>query len=423
MPVRSRHWWSTSTVPLQRHVVTSALLLISACSGGTPTSAVTTPPPATQPNPVPFQPVETRVGALDETGYFSLEISPDMKYLLWQETTGGVPGPIWTCGIDPQSAALIPADCRGFRGPTVLLPSAPQWGIDADGVFYVTIDATGAFVIGRPTSNTTGTLTRVAGLTNTSRQYPYPTRVATRAKPLIAYLQNDSQGRPQLFYMDLATPTVETALTTGPVDMSYGTPSFLFTIYRWFSGLPILAYGANDAIGRLQIKEVDFSQGAPTSRFVTNDAYDHVDYFPALRSGQRTMVGGVDTRAIGAFAVRNESNGQYVEARRVDVSTVSALAQPTMAASFELFEWDGKAYASFLVLDGGRKPGSFPAEIWVTSLDDGSLRRRISAPETLFRMDPEYFVGPRGVSVFYYAKRGSKPGFELYRATTGLGTN
>jgi hypothetical protein len=300
--------------------------------------------------------------------------------------------------------------------------SAPQWGVDATGQFYITVDASGEFVIGRPLSATTGTLTKVGGLTNKTRQYPYPSRIATRAKSLIAYLQEDSFQRPQLYYLDLSNPNVETALTMGPVDQYGGQPSFLFTIYRWFSGQPILTYGANDAMNRLQIKEVDFSTASPTTRWVTQEAYDHVDNFPAIFGGQRTMIGGVNTLAVGAFAARNVTDGYYTDTRRIDITGQSALAQPQMACSFEPFEWQGMSYASFLALDGGRKPGSFPSEVWLTSLADSATLRRLSGTETLNRMDPEYFLGTSAVWVFYYAtKGGATPSFSLYRSTTGLG--
>ena len=125
-----------------------AALFVVACAGNSTSATAPVAPAST------FTPNDVRVGALDNTGYFALEVSPDMKYLLWQESAGGIPGPVWTCAIDPDTAELTPA-----------------------------ISGTGEMVLVRPTGATTGTISQLGVAANTTRKYPYPSRIAARAQP------------------------------------------------------------------------------------------------------------------------------------------------------------------------------------------------------------------------------------------------
>ena len=61
-------------------------------------------------------------------------------------------------------------------------------------------------------------------------------------------------------------------------------------------------------------------------------------------------------------------------------------------------------------------PGSFPAEVWLTSLSDGTVLRRVSGNEALYRLDPEVFLGCTQAWVFYYGHSPNSSTFELRRA-------
>jgi hypothetical protein len=179
--------------------------------------------------------------------------------------------------------------------------------------------------------------------------------------------------------------------------------------------MPRFVWGFNDAAGKVQIRELDVSAAAAPVA-VTADSFDHVDDFPSIVAGTRTLVGGIDSRAVGAV---HQWNGSRYEKVR-DITPTSAFANPQMAASFEPFTWNGRAWATFIVLDGGRTPSRFPGEVWLTSLEDGSAPRLVSAPTTAARLDPEYFLGAREAWVFYYARYPSSPGYALRRARLGL---
>ncbi|MFM7204828.1 MAG: hypothetical protein ACKO6N_28985 [Myxococcota bacterium] len=367
-----------------------------------------------------FVPDEIMLGD-PATGYYSVEISPDMRFMVWQEVIGGTAGPVWSCGLDPVDATLIPPDGRGFRLDNIPSRAAPQFGIDQTGVFFVTVDATGRFLIVRPTGPTTATVQTLSTSPDTSRAYPYPTRIPGRAGALVAFIANDTSSRPQIHLVDTANPGVVHALTSGPIDMNGTSPSFVVTVFRWFPGVPELTWGFNDSAGRLQIRTADLTSFGAAPVAVTAEPHDHVDSFPAILRGERVLVGGIDSTTVGAFytlnSASNSASGMYTITRRIEPT--SALASPMMASSFEPFEFGGRRYASYQVLDGGRTPGQVPSEIWTVDLDTGRTWR-ISDGRTLNRMDPEYFLGRDEVFVIHYARVPASEGFRLYRARTGI---
>jgi hypothetical protein len=194
-------------------------------------------------------------------------------------------------------------------------------------------------------------------------------------------------------------------------------PSFVVTVYRWFPGTTQLSWGFNDASLRLQLRGIDVAVSGAVPVTLTDEAHDHVDAFPAILRGEAVLVGGINSTADGALYTRASSNAPFRIARTL--TQPSAFAMPMMAASYEPFEWNGGRYATYIVLDGGRKPSEFPAEVWLTNLDTG-VARRLSSPVRLNRLDPEYFLGTTEAFVFHYARPTNGVGFRLYRARTGL---
>lgn len=73
-----------------------------------------------------------------------------------------------------QIGTRMARPARALRRRWVAVTGAPR---------PITIDGAGTFVSGRSTSGIAGTLARIAGPINPSRQYPCPTRIAARAKP------------------------------------------------------------------------------------------------------------------------------------------------------------------------------------------------------------------------------------------------
>jgi hypothetical protein len=173
---------------------------------------------------------------------------------------------------------------------------------------------------------------------------------------LIAFLQNDAMGRPQINVLDTLAPAVVRELTAGPIDFNGTVPSFVITVYRWFPGLPELSWGFNDAAGRLQIRAVDLQNFSAPPRDITDEPHDHVDSFPAVLGSEAILVGGVDSTAVGALYTRANATSPFRIQRRFE--QVSQLVNPMMAASFEPFQRQGRRFASDIVLDGGRGPGA-----------------------------------------------------------------
>jgi hypothetical protein len=88
-------------------------------------------------------------------------------------------------------------------------------------VFFVTVDATGRLLLVRPTGPTTADVESLSTPPDASRAYPYATRIPGRAGALIAFLANDTAGRPQIHVVDTERPdagdTLATAFNAGVV--------------------------------------------------------------------------------------------------------------------------------------------------------------------------------------------------------------
>jgi hypothetical protein len=371
---------------------------------------------------------DIRVGDAN-TGYFSVEISPSMKYLSWQEVAGGslswremfngVPRGTWIASLDPDTADLKPADGKGINIANIRISGAPQWGVDKRGEFLIAIDADGRLLQIRPTGGS-GVETKIIPIAaDASRRFPYASRLPERNEAFVIFMQNDAQGRPQIMMVDLAAPASLRPITSGPTDRNGRMPTFVITVYRWFEGLPIFTYGFNGADGKIQMKEVDVSAPGLDIRPVTTGGFDHVDDFPFVLNGAKHLLGGVDSKAKGALHRFNPVTGQYETVKSIEpIGTQHK--DPQMVASLEPFQFKGAPYATFIVLDGGRGPSNYPGEVWVTGLNADGKAWRINGPERLNRMDPEVFVGRSKAWVFYYARTPDKANFELRRAETGL---
>ena len=371
---------------------------------------------------------DVRVGDAG-TGYFSVEISPSMKYLSWQEVAGGnlswqemfngVPRGTWIASLDPDTADLAPADGKGTSIANIRISGAPQWGVDRRGEFLIAIDAEGRLLQIRPTGASTVETTVIPLPADSSRRFPYASRLPGRDHAYVVFMQNDAQRRPQIMMVDLAAPSALRQVTSGPTDRNGRMPTFVITVYRWFEGLPIFTYGFNGAGGKIQMKEVDASSPSLDMRVVTTGGFDHVDDFPFVMNGEKHLLGGVDSKARGALHRFNRSSGQYETVKTIEpVGTQHR--DPQMVASLEPFQFKGQSYATFIVLDGGRGPSNYPGEVWMTGLGPAGKAWRINGPERLNRMDPEVFVGRSKAWVFYYARTPDKANFELRRAETGL---
>jgi hypothetical protein len=353
-----------------------------------------------------------------------------MKYLAWVET-GNRQAQAWVAKVDPNTGDISPKDGRGFSLgaiPRNGITGQPQWGQDSAGFFVVVLNAQGQIVLARPQAAGAPQLTTLATPADPSRQFIFPSRIPNRSGAYLSYLKM-SQGRSlSLWYVDTANPTVEVPLTQGDaggyeIINKQGrpgrAPALYITIQRWFEGQPMLVHGYMNGAGKLQVRLVDLRSGTPKIFPVTNDNLNHVDDFPFFLGNKLYLLGGINTSAVGALYGQTAGSSTFSLLRQF-APKASALRTPAWASSFEPFLWKNKPYASFQLLDQGPPTAGVPGEIWIASLLDNSVLRRICGPETMRRNDPEFYIGTKQAWVYYYGRQNESSPWELHRCETGL---
>lgn len=356
-----------------------------------------------------------------------------MRFLCWIEE--GSPNRIWLCSLNRDTGELVPANGQGVLVTETGSTGAPQWGQDSSGYFLVTLDGSGRLVLARPTLNPDGTadasLTVLATAANPTRAFPYPSRVSNSPGYLV-YQQADSNNPPrqQLWYLNLASPTLEFPITQGPVASigQFGLPPFLVNIQRWFyrlesngDGLPVVAFGNADAasaVPRVRVEQLDLSAAPPTSSQISGTNPALLDPFPFLYQGERYLIAGVNATATGGVFARDGQGSYSVQINSIRPDS-SSLLQPSNFASCEPFLYKQKVYSAFQVNEPGA-PGTGNGEIWLTSVFDNSLLRKISGEGLSRRADPEFFIGNSKVWVYYYARLQNFGKWQLHRVETGL---
>ncbi len=364
--------------------------------------------------------------------YVNIEFSPDMRFASWIELSASPlqPARAWLTGIVADTGDLIPLDGRGsliteiYNGGFVL--GSPQWGEDATGPFVIAISREHQLVMARPINAVSSEITILPTPPNPTRYYPYPAKLPSRDHAYVAYLQKDTAGDVQAWYIDLADPTVEHQVTFGPPGLypPLNVPPLSVDIHRWFYDEPVFVYGYSDTVThKLQIKQFDVSQPEQEPIPITADQFDHMDEFPAVIAGERYLIGGINNEAIGKLYERPPGSEVYAPIQTIEPAA-TLLMTPTSAVGFETFVWEGQAYASYQIRNDSRSilARTEPGEVWVTSLFDDSFSQRVSSAEPLVRADPEFYLGTSDVWVFYHAKPTSGNGvWELRRARSRIG--
>jgi hypothetical protein len=140
-----------------------------------------------------FLPEDIRIG--DTTiNYVNPELSPTGNYLIWIEidTTNGVSGTVWQCGIDPNTGDLIPENGKGFSPFYSNVYARPaDWGIDSIGLYYVGATFAGQVKLDRPTSPTAATVTDIAMPVSNKRRVFYPSQLPGVNKRFVSYILNE----------------------------------------------------------------------------------------------------------------------------------------------------------------------------------------------------------------------------------------
>ncbi len=368
---------------------------------------------------------DVRIGDLS-ADYVNIEFSPDMRYASIIELS--FPIKAWLAGVNPDTGELIPSDGRGVLVAELYnagwAAGSPQWGEDSEGPFVVAINKDYKFVMARPTSPTSATITVLPTAPNPARLYPYPAKLPDRETSFVAYLQADLFGEMQAWYIDLADPERQHKVSDGPQGIypPINASPLELNIHRWFYGEPTFIYGYSDTVsGKVQIMQYDVTRPHRGSVPITDDQYDHMDEFPFPMQGERYLIGGINNEAVGQMYQRPPGSEMYEAIQRF-VPYASDLLTPTSAVGFESFEWEGEAYTSFQIRNASNSilARTEAGEVWLSSLFDPSLMRRVSGPELFVRADPEFYLGTSQVWVYYHAKPVGGGSWQLRRATTGL---
>lgn len=385
----------------------------------------------------PFVANDVMIGA-SNASYIQVEISPDMRFMTWIEQGAGPNGSsiAWLCALDPVSGTLRPSSGRGVRLADIRDTGSPQWGQDATGFYSTTIDVEGRIVIARPALAASGEVTaqmsRLDTPPNQTRTFPYPNRV-NQPGGFVLYQQADPQdaSRQQLWYLDLRSPDQEVQITRGDVAKigQFDLPPFLVNVQRWFSsletnanGIPVATFG--DAVPNpggnqpLTLEQIDFSTSPATRTRVLGTSPQILDPNPFLYQGERFVIGGLNGGPVGVVQRRDAAGSFTVEAARIETSS-TGLSNPGQFASAEPFIRNGRVFTAYQLNEPGF-PGTVNGEIWLASVFDRTLTRRISQPIAMARADPEIFVGREKVWVIYYARQPGAAKWELRRADTGL---
>lgn len=357
------------------------------------------------------------------TFYFNIEFSPDMQYMTFTELVGGTNNMArdWMCTMDKATGA-IGGDGTGKQfllyertGYSPDKQINPQWGVDAQGQFSVTLDNAGKFLIFRPNGNNAPSQTTLSTPSNNTRFLPYPARVPNRSSSLIAYTQRDAQNRIQIWAIDMMNPTNEIQITSGNLGIYPGTNSSPITlsIQRWFwsvpgavtgsAGLPEMIFGFMNSNNKLQIRSANFASGSLVLSDVTNDNYDHIDDFTAVMNNDKYLVGGINNSGEGRLYKYN--GNLYTETKTIK-PTPQTFTNATTCSSFEIFYWKGKYYAVYQILDNNTSalPTGANQETWITSLLDNSINFMVTPKSANVRLDPEFYLGNDKLFVFYSSR-------------------
>jgi hypothetical protein len=338
--------------------------------------------------------------------YWNPEFSSEGHYVVWYESKSGASsGQVWHCAVNPDTGALDPPDCKGFRAFKGTLDGHANFGSDDQGAYYVGANVQGELVLVRPTSAQDGTVEILSTAADAKRHGIYASRLPNSDKRYVYWLRTadgftPGAGEVELRYIDLASPTQEIEIARqrrpsgGWAPLETGFP-------RWFAGSPMLVYGIRDSSGYIQLEMVDVSRADLSPMQITADPHDKIDAFPFTSGGRRYLMAGIDHTSTSRLYAEDLDH----QFRPVDTVTppASALQQPCLAQSHEPFELGGNLYTAYQISDCGS--GNFftaAGEVWLSTLRTSPQQQwRLSSPGDRVNNEPEPLVATSKAWVFY----------------------
>ncbi|MCL5991537.1 MAG: T9SS type A sorting domain-containing protein [Bacteroidetes bacterium] len=370
---------------------------------------------------IEFEISDKRIGDKG-VNYVNPEISPFGNYMLWIEvdTTNGISGRVWQCGINPNTGDLIPSNGKGFNPFFTNIYARPaDWGVDSIGLFYVGATFQGQIKFVRPTSATSAIVNNVAAPIINKRRVFYPSQLPGVNKRFVSYILNDSvngfsSSNPlndtfQLRLLDIDNP-VSDYLIEEQANIYPATVPMDVIVPRWIKGSPYLTYGFRDSNGKAQAKEFAAFEPEKPPIPVTNDLSNKIDGYPVLNSenGNQYFMSGINATDTAYFYKRTEFGAIFVKNEEVVPQTVN-LKNPAFNQSHEPFIFNNQLYSVFQINNYG---GNFfettfnqPGEIWLTTIDQSTKKMWLLSEfdSTLSISEPEPYIGNGKVWVFYSA--------------------
>jgi len=377
--------------------------------------------------------------------YVNPELSPVGNYMLWIEldTSNGLTGKVWQCGVDPNTGDLIPPDGKGYNPFNSNIYARPaDWGVDNIGPYYVGATLLGQIKFVRPTGPTSATVTNILLPAVNKRRVFYPSQLPGIDKRFVIYILNDSvngfsSNTPlnsyyQMHLLDLDNPANDYLIEQQPSIYPLPIPMDVI-VPRWIKGSHYLTFGYADQNNSVQAKELNayLPQSPPIP--VTNDFANKIDGYPVLNpiTNEQFFLSGINASDTAHFYKRTNF-GEIFSQDAVVVPPSIHLSNPALNQSHEPFLFNGKLYSAFQVNNDG---GNFfnttfnqPGEIWLTTIDSSQQIMWLLSEfdSTLNVSEPEPYVGSNKVWIFYSAakidsyKPYLKRQFELRRCDTPL---
>jgi hypothetical protein len=377
--------------------------------------------------------------------YVNPELSPSGNYMVWIEvdTSNGISGKIWQCGIDPNTGNLIPSDGKGFNPFYSNIYARPaDWGLDSLGVYYVGATFAGQIKFVRPTSPTSAIVTDISLPVINKRRVFYPSQLPGVNRRFVSYILNDSvngfssQAPQNSFYqlrmLDLDNPANDYLIEQQPSIYPLTVPMDVI-VPRWIKGSSYLTFGYKDENNKAQAKE--FNAFSPINPPIpaTNDLTNKIDGNSVLNpvNGNQYFMSGINATDTAYFYKRISFGEMFIKNEVVIPQTVH-LYTPSFNQSHEPFLFRNQPYSTFQINNNG---GNFfettfnqPGEIWLTTIDSSTQTMWLLSEfdSTLSISEPEPYVGNGKVWVYYSAVEinPSKPylkrQFQLRRCETPL---
>jgi hypothetical protein len=371
--------------------------------------------------------------------YVNPEFSDDGEYVVWGERIHRLNAEgegivrMWHCAIDQETGEFIPWDCKGFAGFDSTNWGRAYMGRDSQGLFYLGANENYQLTMTRITGPDSGVTTVLRSLADRERRAIYPSVLPDSDKIYAYWLKSHGPNiTPQsaewveLRYVDIDDPTNEVI-----VERQYNTRGLVpmdVTFPRWAFHEPLLHYGREDELGRINVWQLDVSQPGSEPVQLTNDSHIKTGPYPVEFEGRRYILSGVDGETESYVYREPEGGGLYEVIETFAPAPQDTFPNACLANSHEPVIHNGRLFTSWQITDCQDTNDVFaflsePGEIWFTQLLDGSDELwRLNQPSTDVKNEPEPVVGTSEAWVFYTAyPDGYDQGtacYELRRAAT-----